>query len=83
LFGELNQNPIRQKIQEEAFPLHFEQQNATTTFFFAGLPEKGQVLAPAFAFPTKAFTSLAAFFAQLPQQTLKTTVSAAFTALPE
>ena len=64
-------------------PLHFEQQNATTTFFLAALPEKGQALLPAFTLPTKDFRSPAAFLAQFPQQTLKTTDCSEFMALPE
>ena len=64
-------------------PLHFEQQNATTTFFLAALPEKGQALLPAFTLPTKDFKSPAAFLAQFPQHTLKTAVCSRFTAFPE
>ena len=63
--------------------LHFEQQNATTTFFLAALPEKGQALLPAFALPTKDFKSPAAFLTQFPQQTLKTTDCSEFMLLPE
>lgn len=64
-------------------PLHFEQQNPTTTFFLAGLPENGHSLLPAFVLPTKPFKSEAAFLAHFPQQTLKTAVSSGLMALSE
>ena len=63
--------------------LHLEQQNATTTFFLAALPEKGHALFPALTFPTKNFRSPEAFLAQFPQHTLKTAVCSRFTAFPE
>ena len=63
--------------------LHFEQQNATTTFLLAALPEKGQVLLPAFTLPTNDFKSPAAFLAQFPQHTLNITDCSKLTDLPE
>tara|TARA_Y100000385_G_scaffold138512_1_gene143884 strand:- start:452 stop:781 length:330 start_codon:yes stop_codon:yes gene_type:complete len=59
------------------------QQKATTTGFLAGLLENGHFLLPAFTFLTKPFTSFAAFFTQLLQQTLKVRTFSAFTLFPE
>ena len=59
------------------------QQKATTTFLLAGLLEKGHTLLPALTFLTSPFTSVAAFFTHLEQQTLKVATLSAFTALPE
>ena len=59
------------------------QQKATSTFFLAGLLEKGHFLFSALTFLTNPFTSADAFLTQLLQQTLKVRTLSAFTAFPE
>ena len=71
------------KSQELALSTQFPQQNATNTFFLAGLLEKGHFLFPAFTFLTNPLTSAEAFLTQLLQHTLKVRTLSAFTALRE
>ena len=69
--------------QELALSTQFPQQKATSTFFLAGLLEKGHFLFSALTFLIRPLTSADAFFTQLLQQTLKVRTLSALTAFPE